>query len=209
MMDKEHADFAGALKLGARPPRDQRGPGRSCRSARPRRFHGIVDLIENKAFTFSGKGMEEKSTEVPIPDEHEGRGRGRARARLLEEAATGDEQLMEKFLGTGDLTVEEIRRGLCERVVQGDLVPAFCCSAYNNHGRARRCSTRSWTCCRRRSTCKPQRGVSQNGDRGRVQARPGRARGGAGVQDALRAAPRRPLADPRLLRARSSRARSC
>ena len=61
-------------------------------------FHGIVDLIENKAFTFSGKGMEEKSTEVPIPDDLKA-AVAEARATLLEEAATGDEQLMEKFLG--------------------------------------------------------------------------------------------------------------
>jgi elongation factor G len=77
--------------------------------------------------------MDEKSQEVPIPDDLKG-GAAEARAKLLEEAATGDEALMEKFLGEGNLTVEEIRRGLCERVVQGDLVPAFCCSAYNNHG---------------------------------------------------------------------------
>src|SRR5207249_9245278 len=81
----------------------------------------------------SGKGMEEKSTEIPVPDDLKAQAEA-ARAKLLEEAATGDETLMEKFLSSGQLTVEEIRRGLCERVVQGDLVPAFCCSAYNNHG---------------------------------------------------------------------------
>ena len=52
----------------------------------------------------------------------------------MEEAATGDEALMEKYLGTGELTVEEIRKGLCERVVQGDLSPVFCCSALDNRG---------------------------------------------------------------------------
>jgi elongation factor G len=57
-----------------------------------------------------------------------------ARAKLMEEAATGDEQLMEKFLSSGELTEAEIRHGLCERVVLGDLLPVFCCSAFNNHG---------------------------------------------------------------------------
>jgi elongation factor G len=132
MMDKEHADFAGALRsvhdrLGINAVAVQLPIGQA------ESFHGIVDLIENKAFTFTGKGMDEKSQEVPIPDELKAQA-AEARARLLEEAATGDEQLMEKFLGTGELTVEEIRHGLCERVVQGDLTPAFCCSAYNNHG---------------------------------------------------------------------------
>ncbi len=132
MMDKEHADFMGALRsvpdrLGINVVATQLPIGQA------ETFHGIVDLIENKAYTFSGKGMEEKSSEVPIPKELEVEA-ATARARLLEEAATGDETLMEKFLTTGDLTVPEIRRGLCERVVMGDLVPAFCCSAYNNHG---------------------------------------------------------------------------
>ena len=44
-------------------------------------FHGIVDLIENKAFTFSGRGMEEKSKDGRFPDDTEARGRRGARAR--------------------------------------------------------------------------------------------------------------------------------
>jgi len=132
MMDKEHANFMGTVKslhdrlgLNAVPARLPIGQAET--------FHGIVDLIENKAYTFSGKGMEEKSQEVPIPAEMKA-AVDEARARLMEEAATGDEQLMEKFLGAGTLSIEDIRHGLCERVVQGDLMPVFCCSAYNNHG---------------------------------------------------------------------------
>jgi elongation factor G len=132
MMDKEHADFGMAVKsahdrlgLNAVPAQLPIGEAET--------FRGIVDLIENKAFTFSGKGMEEKSTEAPIPAEM-AVAVAEARARLMEEAATGDEGLMNKFLESGDLTVAEIRKGLCERVVQGDLSPVFCCSAYHNQG---------------------------------------------------------------------------
>ena len=132
MMDKEHADFEGAIRslhdkldINAIPVQLPIGQAES--------FHGIIDLIENKAYTFTGKGADEKSQEVPIPDDMKTAATA-ARSRLLEEAATGDETLMEKFLAEGDLTVDEIRRGLCERVVQGDLAPAFCCSAFNNHG---------------------------------------------------------------------------
>jgi elongation factor G len=132
MMDKEHADFGAAVRsvhdrLGVNAVPTQLPIGQA------EAFHGIVDLIENKAFTFHGKGVDEKSQEIPIPADM-AEAAAEARALLLEEAATGDEQLMEKFLGEGDLTVAEIRHGLCERVVQGDLVPAFCCSAFNNHG---------------------------------------------------------------------------
>lgn len=132
MMDKEHADFPGSVRaaherlgLNAVPAQVPIGQAEE--------FHGIVDLIENRAFTFAGRGMDEKSTEVPVPDAMRA-AVAAARGRLLEEAATGDEQLMEKFLGGEDLTVAEIRKGLCERVVQGDLVPVFCCSAFHNQG---------------------------------------------------------------------------
>ncbi|HYU15901.1 MAG TPA: elongation factor G [Candidatus Acidoferrum sp.] len=132
MMDKEHADFAGAVRslhdrlgLNAVPVQLPIGQAES--------FHGIVDLIEHKAYTFSGRGMEEKSSEVPVPEGLKPAVEA-ARAKLMEEAATGDEQLMEKFLGTGALSVEDIRHGLCERVVQGDLLPVFCCAAYHNQG---------------------------------------------------------------------------
>ena len=132
MMDKEHANFDAAVKschdrlgLNAIPAQLPIGEAE--------KFHGVVDLIENKAWTFAGKGADEKSSEVPVPPEMQAKV-AKARATLLEEAATGDEQLMEKFLSTGDLTVEEIRRGLCERVVQCDLAPVFCCSAAFNLG---------------------------------------------------------------------------
>jgi elongation factor G len=132
MMDKEHADFLGSVaslhdKLGLNAVPAQLPIGEADS------FHGIVDLIANKAYTFSGKGMEEKSTAVPVPAEMAD-AVAEARAKLMEEAATGDEELMNKFLETGELTEEEIRKGLCERVVLGDLMPVFCCSAFNNHG---------------------------------------------------------------------------
>jgi len=112
MMDKEHASFMGAvsslhdrLGLNAVPAQLPIGEAES--------FRGIVDLIENKAYTFSGKGMDEKSQEAPIPAEMKAAVEA-ARAKLMEEAATGDEQLMEKFLGSGTLSVEDIRQGVKE-----------------------------------------------------------------------------------------------
>jgi elongation factor G len=132
MMEKEHADFEAALRstrnrLGANVVALQLPIGQA------ETFRGIVDLVEGKAYTFTGKGVDAKSQEVPIPDDMKAAVQ-QARSKLTEEAATGDEQLMEKFLSTGELTLAEIRKGLCERVVLGDLVPVFCCSAYHNQG---------------------------------------------------------------------------
>jgi elongation factor G len=132
MMDKEHASFRNALKslhdklgLNAVPTQLPIGEAEN--------FKGIVDLIANKAYLFEGKGMDAKSREVPVPEDMKA-AVAQARSALMEEAATGDEQLMEKFLDKGELTEEEMRKGLCERVVAGDLSPAFCCSATDNHG---------------------------------------------------------------------------
>jgi len=132
MMDKEHADFDAAVKschdrLGLNAVPAQLPIGQADG------FHGVVDLIENKAWTFTGKGADEKSDEVPIPADMQEKV-AQARAMLMEEAATGDEELMEKFLSSGELSVEDIRKGLCERVVQCDLAPVFCCSAALNLG---------------------------------------------------------------------------
>jgi elongation factor G len=132
MMDKEHANFEAAVKschdrLGLNAVAVQLPIGEA------EHFHGIVDLIENKAWQFTGRGVEEKSQEIPIPDDLKDAA-AEARATLMEEAATGDESLMEKFLNSGELSVEDIRKGLCERVVQCDLAPVFCCSAFHNLG---------------------------------------------------------------------------
>ena len=66
MMDKEHADFGAAVRslrerLGINSVPVQLPIGQA------EAFQGIVDLIENQAWVFSGKGMEEKSESAPIP----------------------------------------------------------------------------------------------------------------------------------------------
>jgi elongation factor G len=132
MMDKEHADFAAAVRVARERLGAQAVPVQLPMGA-AESFRGVVDLIDGKAYEYAGVGMEAKSQAQDVPagmkaafDE--------ARAALLEEAATGDEQLMEKFLESGELSPEEIRKGLAERLAAGDLCPVFCCSAYQNVG---------------------------------------------------------------------------
>ena len=132
MMDKEHADFDAAVRslrerlgLNAVPVQLPIGQAET--------FQGVVDLVHHRAWRFAGKDMEEKSEPIAVPDDMKD-AVAAARNQLLEEAATGDEALMNKFLETGELSVEEIRRGLMLRVVQRDLSPVFCCGAYHNQG---------------------------------------------------------------------------
>jgi elongation factor G len=124
-MDKEHADFPAALesaseRLGKRfvPVAWPIGAAES--------FRGLVDLASMKGYLFEGDGSVK---ETPIPPEVEGAVKG-ARSALVDAAAEADDTLLEKFLGGGDLTVEEIHRGLKAGVLARSLVPSFPVAAY-------------------------------------------------------------------------------
>jgi elongation factor G len=56
------------------------------------------------------------------------------REKRVEAAAEGNEELLEKFLGDGELTDDEIRQGLRIRSLAGDIVVTMCGSAFKNKG---------------------------------------------------------------------------
>ena len=56
------------------------------------------------------------------------------REKLVEFAAEGDDDLVEKYLETGELTDDEVFHGLRAGVIAGDIVPVFCGSATLNIG---------------------------------------------------------------------------
>lgn len=96
------------------------------------KFSGIVDLIENKFFSYQkagdGKG---KPGDVPadISDEME-----ISHAELMEAVAEVDDELIEKYLESGELTEEEFSLGLKEGIQAGQLIPVVCGSALQNIG---------------------------------------------------------------------------
>ena len=96
-------------------------------------FSGVVDLVKMKAIAWDdttlGMSFAEQAipeTLLPIAKEW--------REKLVESAAESDEALLEKYLETGDLSIEEIKRGIRERCVSGDIVPVLCGSAFKNKG---------------------------------------------------------------------------
>lgn len=93
-------------------------------------FKGVIDLIENKAYTFAAG---QKETVGDIPAEYASEVE-EYRAALMESAAEGADDLMEKFLETMELTSEEIHRGICEGFKQNLLIPVFCGSTANGSG---------------------------------------------------------------------------
>ena len=119
-LDREYADFEKAVstleeRLGIRPVPVAYPIGKE------ENLSGVVDLIQMKAFSFEdGKP---KTTEIPgdIADRVE-----ELRANLIEFAAESDDELLEKFLEEGELTPEEIVRGLKRGILEGRFVPVSC-----------------------------------------------------------------------------------
>jgi elongation factor G len=96
-------------------------------------FAGVIDLIGMRAIYWDEGNMGMTYEARDIPDEL----RAEAevwREKMVEAAAEGDEQLLVKFLEGDALEPEEIRRGLRERTLAGEIVVSMCGSAFKNKG---------------------------------------------------------------------------
>jgi len=96
-------------------------------------FEGIIDLIDRRAVYFEQSSFGLKFEERDVPDEHRERVES-GRSKLVEQAAEGDEEVLEKFLEGRDVDARELRRGLRARVLKSEVVPVFCGSALRNTG---------------------------------------------------------------------------
>lgn len=87
-------------------------------------FKGVVDVAKMTAYVYE----DGKMTEVPVPDDLKAKAE-EIRELAVEAAAEGDDELLEKYLDTGELSLEEIRRGLREGMLNGRVCPIMCGSA--------------------------------------------------------------------------------
>ena len=95
-------------------------------------FQGIVDLIKMKAYVHKddlGKVIEEGE----IPDDLKSLAE-EYRSKMVEAAAEQDEELMMKYLDTGELSEDEIKKGLRIGTINNEIVPVTCGSSYKNKG---------------------------------------------------------------------------
>lgn len=95
---------------------------------------GIVDILNQIAYT-APSSHDQKEVAGPIPADMEAIV-AEYRAKLYEAAADGDDELMEKYLGEGELSQAETLRGLGESIVAGTCVPAFAGAGARNVGTA-------------------------------------------------------------------------
>lgn len=136
-MDKMGADFYFTVqtiidRLGARPLVVQLPIGAESD------FLGVVDLLEMKAYVWPGDAKGDvtmgSSYEVQdIPADLVEKAE-QYRAELVEAVAEASEELMEKYLEEGELTIPEIKAGIRQLVISGEAFPVLCGSAFKNRG---------------------------------------------------------------------------
>ena len=96
-------------------------------------FKGLVDLIKMKAIYWNEDDMGTTYEEKDIPADLE-ETCNNYREEMVEAAAEANEELMDKYLNDGDLSSEDIHKGLRIRTLANEIVPALCGSAFKNKG---------------------------------------------------------------------------
>ncbi|MFH1947474.1 MAG: elongation factor G [Candidatus Magasanikbacteria bacterium] len=93
---------------------------------------GVIDLIEKKAFKFEGEyGID--VIEIEIPEDMKEKVE-EYRSIMLEKVAEADENLMNKYLGEEELSIEEIKKGIRTLVLTNNMYPVLCGTALQNIG---------------------------------------------------------------------------
>ncbi|MBI5155984.1 elongation factor G [Candidatus Peregrinibacteria bacterium] len=95
-------------------------------------FKGIIDLVQKKAFNFSGEHGE-SIDEIPIPDDLKEQVL-EYRAVLMEKVAEANDDLIDAFLENGALTDEQLFNGIRKATVTGKIYPVVCGSSLQNMG---------------------------------------------------------------------------
>jgi len=131
-MDRAGADFlrvVGQLKtrLGATAVPIQLNIGAEDQ------FKGVIDLVKMKAINWNEADMGTTFTEEEIPADLLSKAQ-ELREKMVEAAAESSEELMEKYLEEGDLSIDDIWAGLRARTLANEIVCVLCGSAFKNKG---------------------------------------------------------------------------
>ena len=131
-MDRAGADFLRVVdqikdRLGANPVPIQMNIGAEDE------FKGVIDLIKMKAIIWNEDDMGTTFELQDIPEDLQGQCES-MRENMMEAAAEANEELMDKYLEEGELSEDEIRKGLRIRVLENEIVLALCGSAFKNKG---------------------------------------------------------------------------
>jgi elongation factor G len=128
-MDRERANFANVLN-SLKESVDMNGAVVYLPIGAEADFKGLVDIINNKALICDTNG---KATEADIPADIADDA-AMYREQLMELVAETDDDLIEKFLEEGELTDEDLMKGLRAAVAKGEIYPVCAGAALNNMG---------------------------------------------------------------------------
>jgi elongation factor G len=97
------------------------------------KFAGIIDLVTMQAIYWDDatQGMKFERKDVPAELAAEAK---QWREKMVEAAAEANEELMNKYLESNELTIDEVKRGLRIRTINNEIVPMLCGSAFKNKG---------------------------------------------------------------------------
>lgn len=131
-MDRAGADFLMVVdqmkeRLGANPIPLQLAIGAEDE------FKGVIDLVKMKAIRWNEEDQGTTFSYEDIPADMQALS-DEWRETLLEAAAEANEELMDKYLDSGDLSEEEVMKGIRERTLANEIVPTLCGSAFKNKG---------------------------------------------------------------------------
>ena len=131
-MDRQGADFERVIgqikkRLGHTPVPLQLPIGSE------ENFKGQIDLMSMKAVYWDDADMGMTPRYEEIPEELRAKAE-EYRSNMVEAAAEASEELMNKYLEEGDLSVEDIKAGLRMRTIACEIVPAVCGSSFKNKG---------------------------------------------------------------------------
>jgi len=97
------------------------------------KFEGVVDLVKMKSIIWDEASQGIKFEYGDIPADLQAKAE-EWREKMVEAAAEATEELMNKYLETGELTEAEIKAGLRSRTLNAEIVPMLCGSAFKNKG---------------------------------------------------------------------------
>jgi len=95
-------------------------------------FSAVVNLLENKAYTFEGEHGE-KIIEIPIPADM-AETVAKHRHDLIEKIAENDDTVMSEYLDGKEISLEDLRKTLRKAVIANTIIPVMCGSALKNKG---------------------------------------------------------------------------
>ena len=131
-MDRAGADFLRVVdqiesRLGSTPVPLQLAIGAE------ENFEGVIDLIKMKAIYWNEDDLGLTFVEKDIPEDLQALA-DEYRENMMEAAAEANDELMELYLEEGKLNNEDIKKGIRDRTLANEIVPALCGSAFKNKG---------------------------------------------------------------------------